>query len=180
MERGRDSMINYLSMKNPGAEPRGHRVILKWRITLPALLTVLVFCTGCLPYYWLTWSSNRVLARNLMVTATWQELVFHDPPVPAKTEQAITLRKRAGDVADAAPGDWKVRLKDGTMVMPEIEIHDDRGNQFQLHVYAVDYFHIWFGPAGGSFPKDRVYTKIRIRSEIPFRCTIAWFCTKRI
>ena len=122
-------------------------------------------------------NSDQTLARNLAVTNEWNEVKIDPPVKPAYRHQAIYLRLVNFKIDRAAKG-FEIRLPDGTVVEPEVEIYAEHGNMFKLHKsgFAMgrdDYVEFAFGAKENNYmslPTNRTYTQLRIRSDVPFIC----------
>jgi len=80
----------------------------------------------------------------------------------------------------------KILLSDGNAILIEVELSDEQGNKYSLVPIRIGEY-IEFGkdksnvPLSASpskepdFPPDRVYTKVRIRSDRPIKCEqVVW------
>ena len=126
---------------------------------------------------------DQTLATNLMISNEWTEIT-PDPPLTVRRQiQEINLRIDGfqHDPSASLPG--QIKLPDGTIINPEIEVYDEFGNKFELHhsgFVTKFYEDVVFKPESDStrfttYPDDRRYTKIRIRSGVPFECArIYW------
>jgi len=134
-------------------------------------------------HFWLfVRSGDQSLAKNLAITNDWAEIDIQPPVRPTYREQAIYLRPVDFKVDRDAKG-FEVRLPDGTVVEPTVEIVDDHGNVFQLHKsgFAMgrnDYVEFTPGSDSKHFTElspKRKYSKVRIRSDVPFVCeSVRW------
>lgn len=135
--------------------------------------TVLLLLAGLAGYFWfvILGDGNQSIARNVSVTNEWTEIKI-DPPVrPRYRHQSIELRPVDFSV-DRGSKDFKITLPDGTVIEPEIEIYDESGNVFttrhtgftmKSEGYAT------FSPKP-NLPTDRKYTRLKVRSNVPFVC----------
>ena len=130
-------------------------------------------------YFVIFGNNDQTLARNLAVTSEWTEINI-DPPVrPVYDHQAILIRP-IGYVFDRDAKSFDIRLPDGTVVKPEVEVYDDSGEVFEMHQQGFTLGHDgadfadFVGPSY-KLPASRTYTKFRIGSDVPFVCErIEW------
>ena len=141
---------------------------MKWPIkigvTVLGIAGLLFICyLGLIAY--INWPNDRILAKNIGVTTEWIELAI-EPPVKAENRsQSINLR-----ITD-------LKLPDGKLLSPEIELYDDLGGKVDFFHsgsvtknYVDEVFRAGYKNQSINLPADRRYTKMRIRSSIPFSC----------
>ena len=147
-----------------------------------ALLACLLCLPGCLSCMLIGWQSEVELAADFMVTAAWQEIIPSEPLIPEKSVQYIAMQVNEGDVAGTPNGmDWrKLKLRDGRVIMPDLELYDMKGKGYRLKVGMMSARRVGFVPLSGHFPRDGRFVRLKIRSDEPFRCTITWFCLRPI
>jgi len=101
---------------------------------------------------------------------------------PTYNSQAIYLRPVDFKVDRNANG-FEIRLPDGTVVEPEVEIYDEHGKMFQMNIAGfamgwnddVEFSHEAKDNNYMALPKNMIYTSLRIRSDVPFICErIMW------
>lgn len=150
------------------------------KAVLVVLLIGLASVVGLAAYFYFVIFGNadRTLARNLQVTSEWTEIKI-DPPVrPSYHYQAIYLRP-VNYVIDRYAIGFDIRLPDGTVVRPEVELYDYSGEVVELHQKGFTMGHEGadyadFSPAN-KLPAGRTYAKLRVRSDVPFVCErIEW------
>ena len=125
---------------------------------------------GSVGYLYITHRTlNPTLATNINVSDEWTEI---SPETPLQN------RRIAGEVVIALPnyraerggGDFEIKLPDGRVVHPQIELIDGSGNVLELthsgFTYTGDRDLVVFTPKGG-FPSAE-YKTLRIRSDQPF------------
>ncbi len=78
-------------------------------------------------------NADRPLAKNLTVTNEWTEINIDPPAKPVYSHQGINLRPVNFEVDRNNVKGIEIRLPDGTVVQPEVEIYDERGKRFQMH-----------------------------------------------
>lgn len=122
--------------------------------------------------------NDQTLARNVKVSYDWTEIDARSQFSAHNQVQHLCIR---------TPGiDWGsqdfngVKLKDGTVLHPEIEIVDEQGKVQPLLLSGfVSKFYVdaEYSPVKGTgaFYKGRQFSKIRIRSDIPFDCDVIYW-----
>lgn len=122
---------------------------------------------------------QRDVALNFTVTPEWQEIVPQAPLTVSRSRQTVYLMIDGFDREIGNPG-WDIKMPDGSVTKPEIQIVDDSGNVYDLSARS------WAGSSAGfslakpmgavsDLPLDRTYPKIRIRSNAGFTCSkIIW------
>jgi hypothetical protein len=141
---------------------------------LGILATVVVGYIVLIVY--VNWPNDRTIAKSVMVTREWTEIDIDPSVTPAKRAQYINLRINDFKV-DRNSNSFDIKLPDGKIVAPEIELYDEFGQSFEFHhsgfaMKAYDDVTFTPGPSNQmvKLPADRKYTKLRIRSDIPFSC----------
>jgi len=143
-------------------------------IILGTLVLLVVTYVGVIIY--INRPKGKLLAKELEFRREWSEVTLPARVKPKKHVQYIGLRikdfkhDRRGRIPE-------IKLPDGTVVNPEVELYDEFGNKFEFHhsgFVTKRYEDIKF-TAGRSkrfmkLPADRRYTKLRIRSDSPFSC----------
>jgi hypothetical protein len=121
-----------------------------------------------------------VVAVDIDVTQEWQDFSPAKPLRIRRQTQRVDLNivGYKFDLGEQLP--WKVTLQDGTVVNPEVQVIDEYGNTFEMQDSTRVGDTVGLTPArrtegATTFPNDRTYTKVRIRSDVPFRCSsIVW------
>ncbi len=129
------------------------------------------------------------LSGPLTIDDQWIELQAKTPLKADKTFQYVVLELEPPfkfDLLSDGRGPDKgkgILMPDGEVINPEIEVIDQNGNSFRL-IYAggtgafrssddTKYGY----PYPNELPRDRFYSRIRIRSHLPIKVkTIYWFC----
>jgi hypothetical protein len=124
--------------------------------------------------------TDRELAGVTAVTSEWLE-IRPSPLLRVSSKTPLVILKLEGDYAPDF-GSQKLRYPDGTVGAPAVQLIDDQGNVFPLHFLMAQHLDrsgsnamggAGFGAA--DLPRDRSYSKLRIRSEKPLKCTsIIW------
>ena len=131
----------------------------------------------------LTWNSVTTVSGPLTLSTEWIELSPKEPLHPSKQYQLILLEV---DPAEALVVDntklERIQLGNGVLLKPEIQLVDSKGNVFIAEVYRSPVPSYLDNSIVGNvqdLPQDRVYTKVRVRSDAPVRLTrIVWYCSK--
>lgn len=154
------------------------RLAFKILLILIIIIAVAVlFVIGRTIYWFATKQSDREVATDVNISTDWLEIT----PQPAlkATKQVQTLiiliddyNRTLDDTRNQLP------LPDGTLADPEVEVVDESGKEYRLHPsllvssgvgYTGDY------APRSSLPQNKSFTKIRIRSDKPFRAAkIIW------
>lgn len=151
---------------------RINRVIKKVATVIGAVIALAgLLVTSFIVYlYFTNRSFEQTIARNLSVTAEWTE-IRPDPP--------LRMRRDVGELGMTIPnyqddrgGPIEIKLPDGRIVHPQIELTTARGNVFELEHSGFAFGwedRIIFTTKGAALP-DTTYTDVRIRSDEPFTC----------
>lgn len=120
---------------------------------------------------------DRQISGPVSLTSEWLEIRPSEPLVATRQIQYIDLIFPQPGVPDVKAGG--LRMQDGTIVAPAIELVDDKNNAFPLKAVA-------FGQTGLSFaseqdlPRDRTYPLVRIKANQPFPVSaVYWRCFNR-
>jgi hypothetical protein len=116
--------------------------------------------------------NDRTIAKSVDVTQEWTEVAIDPVVTPAKRVQEINLRIKDFR-EDRNSNTFDVRLPNGTVISPEIELYDEGGTKFEFHhsgFVMKTYDDVVFSPGVSALPADRRYTRMRIRSSVPFSC----------
>jgi len=143
-----------------------------------SLIALWAVCVWGARMYWRnTLYSEREVASDLDLSEDWVELT----PRPY-----LRARRRVQHIAivvdgyHRSPHDGRrqVLLPDGTTANPEVEIVDKDGERFQLRPGSYTSCGLWYRRAGATHsgpPDGTIYTKVRIRSDKPFRASkVMW------
>ena len=120
---------------------------------------------------YVNWPSDREIAADIRVSREWSEILISPALTTNHRSQSIILKIENFNV-DRNSNNFDVRLSDGTVVSPEIEIYDESGTRFEMRRggFSMKRFDgVVFRP-DGDLPSEREYKKVRIRSDIPFNC----------
>ena len=153
------------------------RVIKITMVTLAILIVMIIGVVGAFLVY-VNVPNDRTIAKNIKVSHDWIEIVTEPPLTAWHRDQSINLR--IPDIDFHAGVTNGVRLKDGTVLNPEIELVDEGGTIQTLRLggtVSKYYIDAVFIPESGTdtFAAGRKFAKIRIRSDIPFECkSVYW------
>jgi hypothetical protein len=123
---------------------------------------------------------DREIADSVTASSEWVEITPKEPLQSQRQIQQIILYLEKPIKKDE--NSWKIVLADGSAVMPEVQLVDQHGNRFDLtdpvFIYPAalpSYMLRGFGIQ--DLPRDRVYPKVRIRSDKPFQISkVVWRC----
>jgi hypothetical protein len=131
---------------------------------------VLLTCGYFAFIVYINWPPSPI-AENIAVTGEWAEITPSRPLNASHRSQYLNLRIANFD-AHSSPNISEIKLPDGRVVKPEIEIYDEDGEMRNMRHsgFVRKYFDgVVFRPSG-DLSSDKRYTKIRIRSDVPFTC----------
>lgn len=117
---------------------------------------------------------DRTIKEDTTLTPGWAELTLETPLKPERDVQAVMLHLEEPYEADLELNG--VRMPDGSLVKPEVQLVDTAGNTYSLKYYGL------FGRKLIIFTlRDqligREYRTVRVRSDKPIRCKkIFWRC----
>lgn len=116
---------------------------------------------------------DQDIGGPVTISSEWLEIV---PKKPLRVERQIQYMIL--DVTDSFEPDydqWSLRLQDGSIVKPEVQLVDEDGNTYNLTSPALDRKGI--GLRNSELPRDRAYRAVRIRSNKPIKLSrIYWHC----
>lgn len=136
-------------------------------VSVTALILVFGY-VGLIVY--LNWPASPI-AENVLVTNEWTDINVAPGLEARHRSQSLNLRITGFDLG-ANNSLSEIKLPDGTVARPEIELYDEDGNRLTFrHIgFSRKYFDaVVFKPVE-SMAKDRTYSRIRIRSNVPFTC----------
>lgn len=144
-------------------------------IGLLGILGFLIFGYVILIVY-INFPSGTTIANRLLVTPKWTDVAIDPALTPTKQIQNINLRINDFK-ADRNSNSFDIKLPDGTIVQPEMELYDEFGNKFEFHHsgFAMKtHDDVAFSPRP-KLPRNSRFTKLRIRSNVQFSCeNIYW------
>src|SRR6185295_16415890 len=124
--------------------------------------------------------ADRDLEGPTAITSQWLE-IGPTPPLKSSGKTSFVILELEGDYTPEFQAQM-LRFPDGSLGMPEVQLVDQQGHVFQLHFLMVHHRDRTgsnvMGRAGfGSpdLPTDRGYSKVRVRSDKPMKCSkIIW------
>ena len=157
------------------------RIIQKGFVAIVALCVVLVLAfllyrrMGPMPTL-----SDRDIAGATAITSQWLDIKA-EPIVKPAGKSSLLILELEGDYTPDFQAHM-LRFPDGALGMPEVQLVDEQGNVFPLHFLMVHHrdrtgSNIMGGAGFGSpdLPTDRGYSKVRVRSDKPMKCSkIFW------
>jgi hypothetical protein len=149
-----------------------------WKIIIGlSLAVILIFGFYAYFYYSVkTMYITQTLAKGIEVTSEKREITFEKPLKAEKQIQEIAL-SIDGYKPDIGEADMNIKLDDGTILEPEIELVDENNNTHQLkssgQTFKGEEVLVSFREKNKSFEKI-AYKAVRIRSNKSFRCSVYW------
>lgn len=138
---------------------------------------------------------RQSIAGETEIGGEWREFAAPAPLVPYGSSQSVVLGFTEYDrqnFSDGRTGET-LNLADGRKTRIEAFVYDEKGEVYELQITGIGGAGggVWLSRKfvkkdGGSasemtapdFPADRNYTKLKIRSEIPLKCSrIEWVGT---
>lgn len=123
---------------------------------------------------------DREIMGPVTVFTEWLEITPKKPLVPERRIHEIFLKSAGGYEPDYKG--WGLRLPDGTVLTPEVQLVDQYGGVYQLKFGVLDETGISFtfrDPVSHEeiLPTDRTYRAVRIRSSKPIKFSrVVWRC----
>jgi hypothetical protein len=147
-------------------------------VALGVVLSIPLALSALFIFAMITSLSEREIAGAITSNSGWLEIKPEPPLKPSKQSQYLVL-----DVAtpyELESKSWGVRLPDGSIVTPEVELVDEYGNTFNLDrpsMFSPTSHFTQRGFSTWNLPKDRVYRTVRIRSDKPIQYSrVIWRC----
>lgn len=126
---------------------------------------------------------RQEIAGEVSISMDWTEITAPSPMRIDRRFQKVDIvvegveiikPKCECDVEDDCNCEWGLLLPDGRVVFPEAQISDEFNNYYDLYVTSQCGNLIGFR-SEIQLPQDRYYTRFRIRSAEPFKCSkITW------
>lgn len=135
---------------------------------------------------------GQPVSGPIEIGSEWVEVIPPKPLIPYGLQQSIVIGYQDYDKNKYSDDFvWNVlNLADGRKTRIEAFLFDDKGESYELQISGIGGVRggVWFSRRYAEkmvdgkkeyeyqyFPKDRTYTKLRIRSEIPLKCEfIEW------
>jgi hypothetical protein len=152
-----------------------------WSFTVKTVLILIgslgaacLLIYGYVTYWFATKQIWRELAQDVTICPDWLEILPR-PSLNAKHHvQHVYLAIEGYEPDRIAP--FPIRLKDGSELNPEVQVLDEYGQVYNLKWRSLIGSLVGFG---ADFPRDRLYTSVRIRCDKSFRCsTVYWECAR--
>jgi hypothetical protein len=124
--------------------------------------------------------TDRNIAGATVITSEWLE-IKPDPRLQFSGKTPLVILELEGDYAPDF-GAQKLVYPDGMLSAPDVQLIDEQGTVFPLHLLMAHHrdrtgSNAMGGAGFGSLdlPRDRSYAKLRIRSEKPMKVSkIIW------
>lgn len=124
--------------------------------------------------------TDRDIAGETTITSQWLE-IGPAPALKPSGKQSLIILELEGDYTPDFQAQM-LRFPDGSLGMPEVQLVDQEGHVFQLHFLMVHHrdrtgsnFMGGAGFGSSDLPTDRGYSKVRVRSDKPMKCSkIIW------
>jgi hypothetical protein len=133
-------------------------------------LTIPLAVSGLIAFSMMTSLSEREIAGATTSSSDWLEIKANPRLKASKESQYLVLDVATPfELEDRA---WGVRMLDGSIVTPEVQLIDEYGNTFNLDEPSMFSPTSHFTQRGFSMralPRDRVYRAVRIRSDKPIQ-----------
>jgi hypothetical protein len=142
---------------------------------------VLLVSVGALVYGFATADSEQIVSGPVTLSSQWTEFVPQKPLQPLKQSQEIVLDvdPSEGLIEDNLHLE-RIQLSNGPLLRPQIQLVDSQGNVFEAEVSRYPVPSLYKNGISGyvsSLPRDREFTRIRVRSDFPVRLSrIVWHC----
>jgi|ERR1041384_1906468 hypothetical protein len=142
---------------------------------------LLLLYAGFIVYSLLTRQVDREIGSNLSISSDWIEIT-PEPPLKARNLTQTVILYIEGYKRDIADTRQQIIMPNGTVLNPEVQVIDEYGNVYPLKVgqwlsNGVGFTRDFDAGSSSKFPQDRTYTKVRIRSDRPFRISkVFWEC----
>ena len=147
---------------------------------LPAIVALCVVLVVALLLYRrmgpLPTLTDRDIAGPTAITSQWLE-IGPTPALKPSGKTSFVILELEGDYTPDFQAQL-LRLPDGSLGMPEVQLVDQQGNVFPLHFLMVHHrdrtgSNVMGGAGFGSpdLPTDRSYAKVRVRSDKPMQCS---------
>lgn len=142
---------------------------------------------GLVGLFWYSISNMYIvqpLAQNVQVTSEWKEIEINPSLNIKKQVQKISLKIDDYESKTNDNSFQIIKLKDGTILNPEIILIDENNKKYRLKDCCRTYSGSTTNSAEFGFdqksngldslPKDVKYKAVFIKSDKPFKCDITW------
>ena len=114
------------------------------------------------------YSTEVILGKNVCIGPDWLALTPESNLQIRHADQFINVDLPDGADCDTG-GSWDIRLPDGSLAHPEVQLVDDTGATLRLDEPSVSYGGgISRGFTSSGLSRDRTYAVVRVRSDRPF------------
>ena len=117
---------------------------------------------------------DREISGSILVSSPWLEIVPQQPLTADRQIQYVIINfaeRGAPEVVSRG-----IRMADGTVVIPEVELVDERGGLFPLRAVAFGEDAMGFS-SDKDLPRDRTYRALKIKANKPIKVSnIHWRC----
>lgn len=127
---------------------------------------------------------TKPIAKDVEVNSEWQKIEIKSPLQIKKQVQKISLKIDGYESKTTDNFFQPIRLKDGTILNPQIILVDENNKEYYLKDCCRTYKGSTTDSAEFSIdqkiariedlPKDVKYKAVMIKSDIPFKCDITW------
>jgi hypothetical protein len=123
---------------------------------------------------------DREIGGAVTLTSEWLEITPQEPLRPERQVQYLYVD--TPEPFDPDYQSWGIRFPDGSVIVPEVQLIDQQGNVYNLKASSFSLADSTrtdivsgIGFRARGVPQDRVYPKVRIRSDKPIRASrIIW------
>lgn len=126
-----------------------------------------------------TYDSEQGIAGQVTIPTEWIEFTPKEPLRPSKDTQEVVL-DAAEPLVRNNSNLKRIELESGTLVKPELQLIDQYGNIFNANVNRYptpSRYNNGISCSVPYLPQDRLYTKVRVRSDQPLKLArILWHC----
>jgi hypothetical protein len=117
---------------------------------------------------------DREISGPGFISTQWLDIVPKQPLTADRQIQEIIINFAERGAPEV--GSRGIRMTDGTVVIPEVELVDERGGIFTLRAVAFGADSMGFS-ADRDLPKDRTYRSVKIKATKPIELSnIHWKC----
>ena len=124
--------------------------------------------------------TDRDIAGRTAITPQWLE-IKPTPLLQPSGKTSVVILELEGDYTPDFQSHM-LRFPDGALGMPDVQLVDEQGNVFPLHFLMVHHrdrtgSSVMGGAGFGApgLPADRRYAMVRVRSDMPMRCSkVIW------
>lgn len=128
-------------------------------------------------------SRYTTIAENFHVEDEWKEFET-EKPKRSKNERRNIFLKVSGYEFDRDDDECAIKLRDGTVLVPQIQVQDSSGRKYEardtsrwgnLIGFAIERSE----PSDPPLSDEQEHVTVRIRSDVPFACEKIGWSNKR-